>query len=232
MVSLDEYDSFITSIEMRIQLVTLDELHVLLCNCETTILKRKTRSISAVATKPFHAYAATSGSSRPNFKGRRSHGWFHSNCGSHFHSCNHHFIGTNNSSGRGLLPMPSSSFSGNTSNGNNFIGFLYNSSGFSTDHSMTCQICECKGYSALTCRQRLNLFYRCLDLETWRVSLQGMLFFMRTTSLLLSLLPPHHFFHPSLLNFLLSLLFHNLLLQLGRYVLLYLQSLILPTHHS
>ncbi|XP_021801499.1 uncharacterized protein LOC110745688 isoform X2 [Prunus avium] len=154
-----EYDSFITSIETRIAPVTLDELHALLLSRETAILKRRTRSTTAVATEPFHAYAATSGSSRSNFRGGRGRGRFHSNSGSQFHSRGHHFTGTNNSSGRGLLPTPSSSFSGNTSNGTNSTGFFYNSSGFSADRSMTCQICERKGHSALTCRQRLNLSY-------------------------------------------------------------------------
>ncbi|VVA35516.1 PREDICTED: Retrovirus-related Pol poly from, partial [Prunus dulcis] len=89
----------------------------------------------------------------------RGRGRFHSNSGSQFHSRNHPFPGTNNSSGRGLLPTPSSFFPGNTSNGTNSNGFFYNSSGFSPDRSMTCQICERKGHSALTCRQRLNLSY-------------------------------------------------------------------------
>ncbi|KAI5332874.1 hypothetical protein L3X38_023003 [Prunus dulcis] len=154
----DEYDSFITSIETRIEPVTLDELHALLLGRESAILKRKTRSTSVVATEPFHAYAATSGSSRSNFRGGRGRGRFHSNSGSQFHSRNHPFPGTNNSSGRGLLPTPSSFFPTNTSSTNS-NGFFYNSSGFSPDRSMTCQICERKGHFSLTCRQRLNLSY-------------------------------------------------------------------------
>lgn len=112
-----------------------------------------------IATEPFHAYVASSGYSRLNFRGGRGRGWFHSNFGSHFHSRNHHLTSTNNSSGRGFLPTHFVSFPGNNSIGHHSPGYFSNCSGLCTDYSLTCQICEHKGHSTLTCCQRLNLSY-------------------------------------------------------------------------
>ncbi|CAL8993855.1 unnamed protein product [Prunus brigantina] len=140
----EEYDPLVTSIETRLEPVTSDELHGLLLSREAVILKRQARKSSQA---PFHAYAATAGNDR-SFKPWQSRG---RGRGRHQFSSGspstNTFVARPYNSGQGILPTPNHSSSGS---------FFPNSS---VDRPLVCQICDKKGHSALTCRQRLNLSY-------------------------------------------------------------------------
>ncbi|CAL9029450.1 unnamed protein product [Prunus brigantina] len=140
----EEYDPLVTSIETHLEPVTSDELHGLLLSREAVILKRQARKSSQA---PFHAYVATAGNDR-SFKPWQSRG---RGRGRHQFSSGspstNTFVARPYNSGQGILPTPNHSSSGS---------FFPNSS---VDRPLVCQICDKKGHFALTCRQRLNLFY-------------------------------------------------------------------------
>ncbi|CAL9005508.1 unnamed protein product [Prunus brigantina] len=161
----EEYDSFVTSIETRSNLVSSDELHGFLLGREAAILHRKTRSSLPVTHEPFHAYAAF-----PHHRGR----------GSHVHS-KHRGPGQGqssfgppqfqaqfqsrpmNSGSHGLLPTPPVSWQQNSTFGSSsrapspFSHGGSSSNSHSSSHSshgvIVCQFCDKRGHDAATCRK-------------------------------------------------------------------------------
>ncbi|KAM1522925.1 hypothetical protein ACFX10_012995 [Malus domestica] len=66
----DEYESFVDSIETRLEPVNPDELHDMFFSKEISLQKRKTRTPNSSFSTLFHAYTAQQGPSGPNtYKG-------------------------------------------------------------------------------------------------------------------------------------------------------------------
>ncbi|KAL5727823.1 hypothetical protein ACHQM5_000970 [Ranunculus cassubicifolius] len=150
-----EYDSFSTSIRVRSEDVTIDELHALLINEELVILSRNKQLLqhetSATAfsarsqqsnnySQPYN----TSSQSRNNFHSTRGRGRGRNNNRSSFNN--------NQSAGRGILgSSPNYQGSNNSSN----QSYSNNSS-----DRPPCQICSRTNHTAIDCYQRMNYSYQ------------------------------------------------------------------------